>query len=95
MIRLYLHNRNAAKGTEESSPKSKSQIRSFVDTYKIRMADFEPSDVDAYPTFTDFFTRRYTPGSRPVFREDDNSVVVVVADSRVVVYDSVAEAKRL
>ncbi|CAK7224018.1 hypothetical protein SBRCBS47491_005406 [Sporothrix bragantina] len=95
IMRLYLHNRNAAKGIEESSPKSKSQIRAFVDNYKIRMQDFEPSDVDAYPTFADFFTRRHTAGSRPIFRKEDDRAAVVVADSRVVVYNSVAEAKRL
>ncbi|CAK7213539.1 phosphatidylserine decarboxylase [Sporothrix bragantina] len=67
MMRLYLHKRNAAKGIEESSPKSKRQIRSSVDTYKIPMADFVPSDVDAYPTFAEFSRAVTRPSNDPSF----------------------------
>jgi phosphatidylserine decarboxylase len=59
------------------------------------MNDFEPSDIDAYPTFEDFFVRTHVPGSRPVFEADNSSSAVCVADARVVTYESVSETKKL
>jgi phosphatidylserine decarboxylase len=59
------------------------------------MNDFEPSDITAYSTFEDFFICRHAPGSRPLYTPNDDTVATVVADSRVVAYKSVPEAKRL
>jgi len=59
------------------------------------MDNFEPSDINAYPTFEDFFVRAHKPGSRPIYAKDDPSKAVVVADSRVVVYETVEEGKKL
>jgi phosphatidylserine decarboxylase len=59
------------------------------------MEEFEPSDLDAYNTFEDFFVHRHAVGSRPIFAEEDMTKAVVVADSRVVVYSSVSQAKAL
>jgi phosphatidylserine decarboxylase precursor len=59
------------------------------------MDDFTPSDIDAYPTFEDFFARKHKSGSRPISRANDASHAVVVADSRVVTYNSVADTKKL
>ena len=59
------------------------------------MADFEPSDPDAYDTFEDFFVRAHKPGSRPIHAPDDPKSAVVVADSRVVVYQSVAASRKI
>lgn len=84
-----------SEGKEEGTPASREQIKAFVDTYNINMDDFEPSDIHEYATFEDFFTRAHKPGSRPIFQKDDPSKAVVVADSRVVVYDSVAQSKKL
>ncbi|RYP51415.1 hypothetical protein DL769_010818 [Monosporascus sp. CRB-8-3] len=94
-MRLHMHEESIKAGKEENSGASKKQIKGFVETYGINMADFEPSDIDKYRTFAEFFTRAHAPGSRPIFALDDDSKAVVVADSRVVVYESVAETKRL
>ncbi|KAL3952783.1 hypothetical protein ACCO45_012726 [Purpureocillium lilacinum] len=59
------------------------------------MDDFDPSDIDRYSTFEDFFTRAHKASSRPIFKQEDASYAVVAADSRVVVYDSVSETKKL
>lgn len=59
------------------------------------MEDFQPSDISAYPTFEDFFVRAHKSGSRPIYAEDDPSSAVVVADSRVVVYETVQQSKKL
>ncbi|KAH8430689.1 putative phosphatidylserine decarboxylase [Aspergillus melleus] len=59
------------------------------------MTQFEPSDLAAYPTFEDFFTRAHAPGSRPIHEQDDPASAVVVADSRLVAYETVTESKKL
>ena len=33
----------------QSDPRSKGQIKAFVDFYQINMDEFEPSDINAYP----------------------------------------------
>jgi phosphatidylserine decarboxylase precursor len=66
-----------------------------VEAYDIDMRDFEPSNIEAYTTFEDFFTRAHAPGSRPIHESDNPAKAVVVADSRVVVYEDVALAKKL
>ncbi|KFG86906.1 hypothetical protein MANI_025576 [Metarhizium anisopliae] len=82
-------------GRRERTTASRKRIKGFVDSYGINMRDFEPADVNCYPTFEDFFTRAHRPGSRPIYEADDPSRAVVVADSRVVVFDSISEAKAL
>lgn len=59
------------------------------------MEDFEPSDISQYPSFEEFFTRAHKPGSRPIAEQQNPRRAVVVSDSRVVVYDSVALTKKL
>jgi len=63
--------------------------------YDINMEEFEPSDINEYETFEAFFTRAHKPGTRPIHNPDVTSCAVVVADSRVVVYETVAETKKL
>ncbi|KAF6515187.1 hypothetical protein HZS61_005093 [Fusarium oxysporum f. sp. conglutinans] len=94
-MRLYMHNKSLEKGKKEASPASKQQISKFVDYYGINMDDFDPSDINEYNTFEDFFARAHKAGSRPIHRPDDALTAVVVADSRVVAYESVAETKKI
>lgn len=82
-------------GRDEGTPASKKQIKTFVEAYNIDMSDFEPSNVDDYSTFEDFFTRAHKPTSRRIHEKENPSTAVVVADSRVVVYESLAMAKTL
>ncbi|KAL2851070.1 phosphatidylserine decarboxylase-domain-containing protein [Aspergillus pseudoustus] len=94
-MRLYMHNSAIKEGKKEATPASRNRIKQFVETYHINMNDFEPSDVDAYGTFEDFFVRHHKPGTRPIHDPDDGTSAVVVADSRVVVYEEVAESKKI
>ncbi|KAF2104486.1 putative phosphatidylserine decarboxylase [Rhizodiscina lignyota] len=94
-MRLWTHKRTMRAGREEGLYGSKKQIKGFVETYHINMDDFEPSDINAYPTFEDFFVRRHAPGARPIHEKDDPRSAVVVADSRVVTYETVSKAKKL
>lgn len=95
MMRLFIHRKSIQEGHEEGSSASKKQIRGFVSAYGIDMSQFTPSDIDAYSSFEDFFVRRHAPGARPIASPEDGRVATAVADSRVVVYDSVSETKKL
>lgn len=79
----------------EGTPASREKIKSFIDTYGINMADFTPCEASQYATFEKFFIRHHAPGSRPINKPKDKSSAIVVADSRVVVYDTVSETKKL
>jgi phosphatidylserine decarboxylase len=82
-------------GKEEGTTVSANQIASFVDFYHINMAEFTPSDIKAYRAFEDFFVRKHTPASRPIHAASDSTSAVCVADSRVVVYPTVSQARAL
>jgi len=82
-------------GQREASKASSYQIKTFVDFYQINMEEFQPSELNEYATFEDFFVRQHAVGSRPIFAESDPTKAVVVADSRVVVYPSVSQAQAL
>jgi phosphatidylserine decarboxylase len=94
-MRLYLHNKSVASGRDEGTNASKKQIEGFVKAYDIDMQDFTPSNIEEYSTFEDFFTRAHAPGSRPIHEPENGSTAVVVADSRVVVYETLSAAKSL
>ncbi|KAI0401181.1 phosphatidylserine decarboxylase proenzyme [Xylaria palmicola] len=82
-MRLYIHRESDRAGREERAASSKSQIAGFVDAYNINMKDFDPPNIDAYGSF------------RRLLHAPAHARAVVVADSRVVVYDSVAKTKAL
>jgi phosphatidylserine decarboxylase len=82
-------------GEREASKRSASQIQPFVEFYGIDMRQFHPSSIYDYRSFDDFFIREHAPGSRPIYKPDDDSAAVVVADSRVVVYPTLSETRKL
>jgi len=94
-MRLHMHRRSSAAGRRERNKLSHKHIAAFVDFYHIRMDEFEPSDISQYATFEDFFTRAHKPESRPIANKQDSRHAIVVADSRVVVYESVTLTKKL
>lgn len=82
-------------GQVEGKPKSHAQIKSFIDFYHIDMGTFEPSDPESYPTFKDFFIRKFAPDARPIFAPEDSTKAIVSADSRAVVYPTVEKTRAL
>ncbi|KAI9370611.1 phosphatidylserine decarboxylase-domain-containing protein [Aspergillus egyptiacus] len=94
-MRLYMHESAIKEGKKEATPASAKRIKQFVDFFRINMDEFDPSDINAYDTFENFFIRHHKPGTRPIHAPDDPASVVVVADSRVVVYEEVAESKKI
>lgn len=59
------------------------------------MNDFEPSNIEAYSTFENFFVRTHAPSSCPTIEPDNPKSAVCVADARVVTYESMSETKKL
>ncbi|EKM57173.1 uncharacterized protein PHACADRAFT_91208 [Phanerochaete carnosa HHB-10118-sp] len=94
-FRYILHEKTDHSKSKEVNPRSKEQIKAFVDFYHVDMNQFEPSDINAYKSFQDFFIRLHKPGVRPIASQEDPSVAVCVADCRMVVYDTVAETHKL
>lgn len=81
--------------SREGTRLSANKIQAFIDFYHINLEDFEPSDPHEYLTFEHFFVRKHTSQSRPIFSKNDSTKAIVVADSRVVVYPTVSQAKAL
>lgn len=94
-MRLYMHRRSVEEGKEEGTPMSHNSIKAFVDFYQINMNEFEPSDLNEYRTFEDFFVRRHKDGTRPICERDNPNKAIVPCDCRVVTYDTVPQAKKL
>lgn len=46
-------------------------IRQVVKLYGVNLAEAAISDIDAYPTFNEFFTRALAPGARPIVADAD------------------------
>jgi phosphatidylserine decarboxylase len=65
ITRLAGHVANAQRGNS-----TKRLIRWFVRRYGVDMAEAADSDIGAYKTFNDFFTRALRPGARPVAQAD-------------------------
>ncbi|KAJ5885790.1 phosphatidylserine decarboxylase proenzyme 2 [Penicillium tannophilum] len=103
-LRIWTHRKNFEAdedtskkfaGQVEGKPKSHAQIKSFIDFYHIDMGTFEPSDPESYPTFKDFFIRKFAPDARPIFAPEDSTKAIVSADSRAVVYPTVEKTRAL
>ncbi|KAL8837996.1 MAG: hypothetical protein Q9176_005344 [Flavoplaca citrina] len=92
---LVLFNPFTEWGAAEGTKSSQRQIAGFVDFYHIKMCDFDPSDISAYPTFEAFFIRKHTGSSRPLFEPSNAARAICVADSRLVTYDSVSQSRTI
>ncbi|KAI9853462.1 MAG: hypothetical protein M1830_006667, partial [Pleopsidium flavum] len=86
---------NSETGEKVVNSSSRKQIKPFVDFYGINMNDFTPSDINGYNNFQEFFVRKHKPGSRPIYQQEDPTKAVIVADSRVVVYDNLSQTRSI
>jgi phosphatidylserine decarboxylase precursor len=92
---VHLNRNKFELGQKEGTLESRKDIKRFVEEFGIDMNEYEPSDINAYSTFEDFFVRAHKDGSRPIHEPQNPAHAVVAADSRVVAYESVAETKDL
>lgn len=96
-IKRMLRILSIKQGKRYDHPNSRSKIAGFVKFHGLEATLNECliEDLNRYMTFNDFFSRKLKQGARPIEGGRDNSIVVSVADSRLVVFDKVDEAKQL
>ena len=82
------------QGKKMDSPRSASGIHVFIRTHHLNVSEIEKPVAD-YPTFNQFFFRKLKAGVRSCDSPDDDNVCVSAADCRLMLLDTVDEAKRL
>ncbi|WWD21949.1 phosphatidylserine decarboxylase [Kwoniella shandongensis] len=73
----------------------KEHIQAFIDTYELPMDELLVKDINQYPTFNSFFSRRLVPTARPIAAPNDPSIVISPADCRLTVFPTVDKAKKI
>ncbi len=83
-------------GMLQDLPSSKKKVRPFIKDFNIQVDDFIPSDGhsvdDPYPTFNDFFVRRFKEGKRPF--DSDQKVFPAFSEARYFGYEQVHEDEK-
>ncbi|KAH8954875.1 hypothetical protein BDL97_08G104400 [Sphagnum fallax] len=83
------------QGRHMKTAESKKDIPKFIEFFKDRViVDEFKEPVEYYKTFNDFFIRELKPGVRPIAYEDNDSVAVSAADSRLMAFNSPDDATR-
>jgi hypothetical protein len=68
---------------------------SFIQTHNLNTAEILVQPPTAFPTFNAFFYRKLRPGARACHAPADPFAAVSPADCRLMVFDTLEEAKRL
>lgn len=84
------------KKTLRSDADKKTKIyEQFIELYSIDMSIYERPDYRQYSSVNDWFTRALAPGARPIADENNSSVLISLADCRLVVYPSIDAELRI
>eukprot|EP00127_Corallochytrium_limacisporum_P005192 Clim_evm9s201 gene=Clim_evmTU9s201 len=83
------------QGAKFNTPGSAKSISGFIKYYGLDITEFEEEDISKFRNFNEFFYRKLKPTARPIFAPDDPQRAVCSADSRLVVFETVDESKRL
>lgn len=70
-------------------------IKSFIETYELKLDDLAEQDLTKYPTRNSFFYRKLKPGARPIAEPKNDKVVSSAADCRLMVFDNVESATKI
>lgn len=66
-------------------------IRWFIRTYGVNVAEAAVTDLDAYPTFNDFFIRKLRPDARPIVR--DAQAIASPVDANISEFGAITQGK--
>ncbi|WWC87282.1 phosphatidylserine decarboxylase [Kwoniella dendrophila CBS 6074] len=96
-VEKLLENQSIKQGKiyDETGPEVKEHIEQFIKTYELPLDELLVKDLDQYPTFNSFFSRRLVPTARPITSPNDPSIVVSPADCRMTLFNTVDQAKQL
>lgn len=81
-FRAHLHKRAIKSEFQNEDPKSKKNIEKFVRFFHIDMNQFDPSDINEYPNFQEFFIRKHAVNSRPIADQNDGVYQSLIANDR-------------
>ncbi|KAL5498145.1 hypothetical protein ACEPAH_2275 [Sanghuangporus vaninii] len=73
----------------------RSQIASFINTYRIDLTELAQPDLTAYQTFNEFFSRKLRAKARLPASPMDPSVIVSAADCRLTVWPTWDSARKI
>ncbi|OCF37743.1 phosphatidylserine decarboxylase [Kwoniella heveanensis BCC8398] len=96
-VEKLLENQSIKQGKiyDQTGEGVKEHIQSFIDTYELPLDELLVKDLDQYPTFNSFFSRRLVPTARPITSPNDPSIIISPADSRLTVFPTVDQAKTI
>ncbi|GMM44836.1 phosphatidylserine decarboxylase 2 [Pichia kluyveri] len=96
-IKRMLRTLSIKQGSRYDKAESKNKIAGFVNFHGLSstMQECLISDIKSYNTFNEFFSRKLKPGARPIEGGIDNKIIVSVADSRLIVFNNINNAKNL
>lgn len=69
-------------------------IKEFIKTYNIDCSDLLETDLTKYKNFNEFFYRALAAGARPIAEPESSVVISSVADCRLTVFQTIAEAQQ-
>ncbi|WVQ83822.1 phosphatidylserine decarboxylase [Cryptococcus sp. DSM 104549] len=94
-VEKLLHDKSVKQGEtyDQTGPAVKEHIEAFIKTYQLPLNELLVQDLDQYPTFNSFFSRRLLPTARPITSPNDPSLITSPADSRLTVFETVTQAK--
>ncbi|KAL1405276.1 phosphatidylserine decarboxylase [Vanrija albida] len=82
------------QGIKYDSPSSVADIKPFIAFHRLNVEEIlDP--LDSFKTFNEFFYRRLKPGARPVEDPGNERRLVSAADCRLMVFDTVSDAKQI
>ncbi|WWD08045.1 phosphatidylserine decarboxylase [Kwoniella europaea PYCC6329] len=96
-VEKLLENQSIKQGKiyDQTGPEVREHIETFIKTYELPLEELLVKDLDQYPTFNSFFSRRLVPTARPITSPNDPSIVISPADCRMTVFNTVDKAKQL
>ncbi|KAK2961444.1 Phosphatidylserine decarboxylase [Blattamonas nauphoetae] len=93
-LKKFFEKSTKSMGKKKASKESTKEIYPFINQYGIDISEMEKPP-EAFSNFDDFFSRRLLPAARPIAGRDDPTVIVSPADCRLVVFETVDQAKQL
>jgi len=93
LFRNFLHNQSVRQGKKFNDPKSKEEIKGFIEFHGINMSEMLESP-DSFQNFNEFFYRKLKPGARSL-ASSDPKVAVSPADARMMAFPSISDATKL
>ncbi|TXT04887.1 hypothetical protein VHUM_03970 [Vanrija humicola] len=89
-----LKNMSIKQGIKYDSPLSVADIKPFIAFHRLNVEEIlDP--LDSFKTFNEFFYRRLKPDARPVEDPGNDRRLVSAADCRMMVFDTVSDAKQI